>query len=176
MKSRMAKSMKQWTGILIAIISYYVVHEGTHLLLALTFGVFERIRFVGIWGIQIVINVEGLDGIRLALFNGLSSIVTILIGYILALSPYIYKLRSRALLIVFYYITLCFMVLDPIYMSVLSLFIGGGGDLNGVVTGLQTSDIPFRIVFGSIAVLNIILFSRRVSKQYKIIFSSPKTS
>lgn len=174
MKSRMLKSMKQWTGIFIAIICYYIVHEGTHLLLALSFDVFERIRFVGIWGIQIVTD-NGLDGIRLALFNGLSSIVTILIGYILALSPIVYKLKSRALLITFYYITLCFMLLDPIYISVLSLFVDGGGDLNGITTGLQTSDIPFRIIFGSIAILNIFLFIKRVSKQYKRIFSEPKS-
>jgi hypothetical protein len=171
----MLKSTKQWTGVLIAIISYYIVHEGTHLLLALLFGVFERIRFVDIWGIQIVTD-NGLEGIRLAIFSGLSSLITILIGYILAFSPYIYKLKSRALLIAFYYITLCFMLLDPIYISVLSLFIGGGGDLNGITTGLQTSDIPFRIIFGSIAILNIILFIKKVSNQYKSIFSKPKTS
>jgi hypothetical protein len=170
----MLKSIKQWTGVFIAIICYYIIHEGTHLLLALLFGVFERIRFVGIWGIQIVTD-SGLDGIRLALFSILSSIVTISIGYILAFSPYIYKLKNRALLIAFYYITLCFMLLDPIYISVLTLFIGGGGDLNGITTGLQTSDIPFRIIFGSIAILNIFLFIKKVSKQYKFIFSKPKS-
>lgn len=174
MKSRMLKSLKQWSGILIAIISYYTIHEGTHLLLAVWFGVFERIRFVGIWGIQIVIN-SGLDGIRLALFSILSSVATILIGYILAFSPYVYKLKSRALLIAFYYITFCFMLLDPIYISLLSLFIGGGGDLNGITTALQMSDIPFRILFGSIAIINIFLFIKKVSKQYQYIFSKPES-
>ncbi len=175
MNSRVLKSMKQWTGIIIAIISYYIIHEGTHLLLALLFGVFERIRIVGIWGIQIVTN-SGLDGIRLALFSGLSSIVTIVIGYLLAFSPYLYQLKSRALLIAFYYITLCFMLLDPIYISTLTLFIGGGGDLNGITTGLQCSDIPFRIIFGSIAILNIFLFLTKVSPNYKSIFSKTVTN
>lgn len=170
MNSRMIKSMKQWTGVFIAIISYYIIHEGTHLLLALLFGAFERIRIVGIWGIQIVTD-NGLDGIRLALFSGLSSIVTIVIGYILAFSTFVYQLKSRALLIAFYYITCCFMLLDPIYISVLSLFVGGG-DLNGITTGLQTSDIPFRIIFGSIAILNIFLFQKKVSKQYKSIYNT----
>lgn len=172
MQKRMLKSIKQWSGILAAIISYYIVHEGTHLLLALFLGVFERIRFVGIWGIQIVINDGELEGISMALFSGLSSVVTILIGYILAFSPYVYKLKNRAVLIALYYITLCFMVLDPIYISILSLFVGGGGDLNGITLGLQTSDIPFRIIFGSLAILNIILFIKKVSKQYKSIFNN----
>jgi len=63
------------------------------------------------------------------------------------------------------------MVLDPIYISVLSLFVGGGGDLNGITAGLNTSDIPFRVVFGSIAVINIIIFIKKVSKRYKRIFN-----
>jgi hypothetical protein len=169
----MLKSVKQWSGILAALISYYIVHEGTHLLLALYYGVFERIRVVGIWGIQIVMKDGGLDGFPLALFSGLSSVVTICIGYLLALSPYIYKIKNRALLIAFYYITLCFMVLDPIYISFLSLFVGGGGDLNGIMTGLNISDLPFRILFGGIAMINIVIFVKKVSKQYKSIFSRP---
>ena len=54
MGRELEKSVKQWLGVFIAIVSYYIIHEGTHLLLALILGVFEKIRFVGIWGIQIV--------------------------------------------------------------------------------------------------------------------------
>ncbi len=175
MKSKALKSAKQWAGILAALISYYIVHEGTHLLLALLFGVFERIRFVGIWGIQIVISDGGLVGYKLAFFNGISSIVTIALGYLLAFSPRVYQLKSRALLIALYYITICFLLLDPIYLSVLTLLIGGGGDLNGITTGLDISDIPFRIIFGGIAIINLILFVKKVNKQYKRIFSCPES-
>ena len=137
MGRELEKSVKQWLGVFIAIVSYYIIHEGTHLLLALILGVFEKILFVGIWGIQIV---------------------TILIGYILAFHPSIYKIKNKNILIGIYYIVLCFLLLDPLYMSILSKFIGGGGDLNGIITGLKTSDIPFRIIFGIILFINIILF------------------
>jgi len=40
-------------------------------------------------------NDRGLDGMDLALFNGLSSVVTIISGYILALSPHVYKLKTE---------------------------------------------------------------------------------
>ena len=75
MGRELEKSVKQWLGVFIAIVSYYIIHEGTHLLLALILGVFEKIRFVGIWGIQIVTTEGSLNGINLALFSGLSSIV-----------------------------------------------------------------------------------------------------
>ena len=87
MDRQLEKSVKQWSGILLAIVSYYIIHEGTHFLLAMILGVFEEIRFAGIWGIQIVTTEGSLSGMNLALFSGLSSIVTILIGYILALHP-----------------------------------------------------------------------------------------
>ena len=79
MERDIQKSIKLWTGLFIAIISYYIVHEGVHLLLALLFGVFERIRFVGVWGVQIVTTEGGLAGIKLAVFSVLSSIVTVII-------------------------------------------------------------------------------------------------
>ena len=133
-------------------------------------GVFEKILFVGIWGIQIVTTEGSLNGINLALFSGLSSIVTILIGYILAFHPSIYKIKNKNILIAIYYITLCFLLLDPLYMSILSKFIGGGGDLNGIITGLKTSDIPFRIIFGIILIINMMLFKNKVCPKYNRIF------
>ena len=169
MERQLEKSVKQWLSIFLAIVSYYIIHEGTHFLLALILGVFEKIRFVGIFGIQIVTTEGSLNGINLALFSGLSSIVTILIGYILAFHPSIYKIKNKNILIGIYYITLCFLLLDPIYMSILSKFIGGG-DLNGIITGLGTSDILFRIVFGIILIINMLLFKNKVYPKYNRIF------
>ena len=92
------------------------------------------------------------------------------IGYILAFHPSIYKIKNKNILIAIYYITLCFLLLDPLYMSILSKFIGGGGDLNGIITGLKTSDIPFRIIFGIILIINILLFKNKVCPKYNRIF------
>ena len=55
-------------------------------------------------------------------------------------------------------------------MSILSKFIGGGGDLNGIIAGLKTSDIPFRIIFGIILIINILLFKNKVCPKYNRIF------
>ena len=170
MERQIKKSLKQWLGVFLAIVSYYIIHEGTHLLLALFFGAFEEVRFVGFLGIQIVTTEGSLSGANLALFSGLSSIVTLLIGYILAFHPSIYKIKNKNMLIGIYYITLCFILLDPLYISILSKFISGGGDLNGITTGLGLSAIPLRIVFGIILVVNILLFKNKVCPKYNSIF------
>lgn len=169
MNKKLEKSLKQWLAIFISIISYYIVHEGTHLLFALFYNVFERIRIVGIWGVQIVTTAGALNGIKLALFSGVSSIVTILIGYILAFNLNIFKIKNKNILIILYYITLCFLVLDPLYISILAGYFGGG-DLNGVTTGLSISSLPFRILFGLILIINIMLFKNKVAPNYSKIF------
>ncbi|MEK5257275.1 hypothetical protein NST74_27925 [Paenibacillus sp. FSL F4-0125] len=76
MKQRANSNLKKWTAIFITIIVYYVIHEGAHLILALCYNVFERIRIVGLWGVQIVTTDGELLGYQLAIFSGISSIVT----------------------------------------------------------------------------------------------------
>lgn len=169
MERKVEKSIKQWLGIFLAIVTYYIVHEGMHLVLALLFGVFEKVRFVGIWGVQIVTTDGALNGMSLALFSGLSSIVTILIGYMLAFSPSVYKIKNKNILVGLYYITLVFLLLDPLYMSMLSAFVGGG-DINGVVVGLGCSAVPLKIIFGVILVVNLIVFTKKVAPKYNEIF------
>lgn len=42
----MSKRMRQYIGILAALVAYYLVHEGAHLLYALFTGVFKQINFI----------------------------------------------------------------------------------------------------------------------------------
>ena len=48
----MNKRTRQYTGLLSAIVCYYGVHEGAHLLYALSVGAFKKINFLGL-GIQV---------------------------------------------------------------------------------------------------------------------------
>lgn len=48
----MSRSVRQYIGILSAIVIYYSIHEGAHLLAALYYGVFKQINFMGL-GIQV---------------------------------------------------------------------------------------------------------------------------
>ena len=53
----MNKRTRQYIGLITAVIAYYVIHEGAHLLYALFAGVFKQINFMGL-GVQIDIYVE----------------------------------------------------------------------------------------------------------------------
>ena len=108
MERKLEKSVKQWLGVFIAIVSYYIIHEGTHLLLALILSK----NFCRYMRIQIVTEI----------ISGLSSIVTISIGYILAFHPSIYKIKNKNILIAIYYITLCFLYLTLIYVNIIKVY------------------------------------------------------
>ena len=44
----MSIRIRQYIGILAAVVAYYIVHEGAHLILALHYGVFRGINFMGL--------------------------------------------------------------------------------------------------------------------------------
>ena len=43
----MNKKIRQYLGLLSAVLVYYLVHEGAHLVYALSIGVFRQINFMG---------------------------------------------------------------------------------------------------------------------------------
>ncbi len=93
----MNKRIRQYIGLIVAIILYYVVHEGTHLLFALSIGAFKNVNIMGL-GVQIDIYVDKMTQTQLGVFCLLGSVATIILAYILvALIDKIGKLSSHVL-------------------------------------------------------------------------------
>ena len=63
----MLKRTRQFLGIFIAIITYYLVHEGAHLLYALHIGVFKQINFMKL-GVQVDVFAEQMTDTQLGIF------------------------------------------------------------------------------------------------------------
>ena len=77
-------------------LTYIIVNEGIHLAQAIIYDIYRGVRILPL-GIEIeIIQPLTIGGLKLAAFSGLSSVVTILIGYILfLLSPKILKLEKQ---------------------------------------------------------------------------------
>ena len=58
------KRARQYIGILAAVVSYYCIHEGAHLIIAVLLGAFKQIRFLGI-GLQIDVYAERMTNIQI---------------------------------------------------------------------------------------------------------------
>ena len=160
--------MRQYLGILAALVSYYAVHEGAHLAYACTIGVFEKIRFLEL-GIQIVTDTQCMTNTQLGIFCALGAIATLIAAYGLTLAtPAICKVESKVFKACMYYITMAMLLVDPLYLSVLcGLF--GGGDMNGIA--LLVPEWAARAFFGALLAINGILFWKVVLPKYRSAFA-----
>lgn len=163
----MMKIGRKTLGVIVAVVCYYVVHEGAHLVFALCTGTFEKIVFM-FPGMQIKANVELLSNAQLFAFNLLGSVSTLTLAYILCgLSSCVVRIKSNAIRAVLYYVTIALLLNDPIYLSILcGLF--GGGDMNGIA--LLIPELPARIIFGVIGIINIIIIIKILVPNYKKAF------
>ena len=165
----MNKRARQYIGVLSAVIAYYMIHEGTHLLYALITGVFKQINFMGL-GMQIDIYSEKMTQTQLGIFCILGSVATLLSAYILiALIGKIAKISSKVFKACAYYITIAMLLVDPLYLSVLCGFFSGG-DMNGIK--LVIPEVAARIIYGIILITNALVFVKFVLPKYKTAFLS----
>lgn len=165
------KRVRQYIGILAAAAAYYAVHEGAHLLCAVLLGTFTQIRFMGI-GMQIDVYAEQMTNGQMALFCIAGATATLFAGIVLsALAEIICRAKSRLLQAVMYYITIAFLLLDPLYLSILCGFFGGG-DMNGI--SLFCPEWIARSVFAVLLIINGWIFWERVLPVYQESFSKKK--
>ena len=163
----MTKRIRQYFGLISAVLAYYFVHEGAHLLYAVVTGVFDKIRFMGL-GVQIAVDSEGMGDTQLGIFCLVGVVATMLVAYLLIfLADRIGTVQSKVFKACMYYITIAMLLIDPLYLSLLCGFFGGG-DMNGIKLLLPE---PFaRLLFGAVLAVNAVVFFRRILPVYKRAF------
>ena len=164
----MSKRVRQLVGIFAAIVAYYLIHEGAHLLYAVCTGVFKQINFMGL-GVQIDVYAERMTDAQLGIFCLVGALATFCVGYLLAaIAKNICRAQSKLLRAMLYYITIAFLLLDPLYLSVLCGFFGGG-DMNGIA--LLCPEWAARCLFGALLLVNGLVFWKRVLPVYRQSFA-----
>lgn len=167
MKIDFKRNARKWSTLIIAIVSYFLIHEGAHLIYAFCIGVFKQINIIGI-GIQIDVYAERMTDTQMGIFCIVGAAATITVAYIiLALTGKIIKSKSVYFRAIMYYIVFAFLLIDPLYLSVIYSFVGGG-DMNGIM--LLMPETAARILFGIIAVINIILFIKIALPKYNMAY------
>ena len=135
---------------------------------ALFTGVFRQIKFMGL-GVQVDVFRERMTDTQLGIFCLVGAVATFCIAYLLtALAKKIGSAESKLFRAVMYYTTIAFLLLDPLYLSVLcGLF--GGGDMNGIA--LLFPEWAARVGFGVLLPVNGLLFWKWVLPVYSRSFS-----
>ena len=161
------KAMRKWISLAIAIVLYYIVHEGAHLVVALLFGTFQSIHIAN-WGlgVQIVANTGAMSDMQIFWFCIMGVIATLIVGYILVgQRKNISKIPSDFVKAILYYATIIFLFLDPFYLSIAYRFVGGG-DFNGIVL-IGIPEMAVFIFFSTLFVLHLFIFLKLVYPAYK---------
>ena len=163
----MTKRTRQYIGLLSAVAAYYLIHEGAHLLYALSTGVFKQVNFMGL-GIQIDIYADRLTNTQLGIFCLVGTLATQATAYIMVLmaNPICHSPVQLPKAIC-YYITIALLLLDPIYLSILCGFVGGG-DMNGIAYLLP--EPIARIALGVLLLINAAVFWKLVLPRYSASF------
>lgn len=162
------KHIRQYVGLFAAVIVYFLVHEGAHLLYAVACGAFRQIRFLGL-GVQIDIYAERMSDLQLGLFCIVGSLATAAAAYLLTfLSERIGQRKSAMLRACMYYITIALLLIDPLYLSLLFPFFSGG-DMNGISLLLPLSTA--RALYTTLLGIHSLLLWKFVLPKYKASFA-----
>ena len=166
----MEKNVRKWTGVFVAIICYFIIHEGAHWAYAMYIGVFKQINFG--FGIQVDIYRELTSDMQLGIFCLVANIATIVMAYVLlALTNKFVRFQSDYMRAIAFYLTIVFLMTDPLYLSIVFQFVGGG-DMNGIK--LILPELPVRVISGIIAVINIIVILKIIAPKYRKAFPGNK--
>jgi hypothetical protein len=164
----MSKRTRQYFGLLSAAAAYYIIHEGAHLIYALFLGVFKQIKLMGL-GMQIVVYAEGMSDTQLGIFCLLGAVATQIAAWgLVAAANKICQVKSKVFKACMYYVTITMLFCDPLYLSLLYGFFGGG-DMNGIA--LLVPEWIARVCFGALLFVNGFAFWKLVLPKYKKAFS-----
>ncbi|MCR4965655.1 MAG: hypothetical protein K6A41_08375 [Bacteroidales bacterium] len=170
------KRIRQYIGIIVALLAYYLIHEGAHWLYALTHGVFKKVNFMAL-GVQIDIYRDQLTDAQLGWFCLAGPIATFIAAWIMVLLSkricMAFGVNSTShkpiLLACSWYVSIILLLLDPLYLSVIYRFVGGG-DMNGIK--LIVPEMVAAIVFGVIFVLHMVVLWMWLLPRYKKAFNN----
>jgi len=163
----MSKRLRQYLGLVSSIGIYCLIHEGAHLLCALFMGVYKQTHFMGL-GIQIDVYADQMTASQMGIFCLAGSLATAITAWILIASANrITTGNSPIFKACMYYTTLAMLLIDPLYLSILCGFFGGG-DMNGIC--LLISETIARTAYGCLLLFHSWLFFKVILPKYKTAF------
>ena len=134
---------------------------------ALKLDVFKKVNFIGL-GVQIDVFAEKMTENQLGIFCIVGSVATMITAYVLvAFADKIGQVSSKVFKASMYYISIAMLLIDPLYLSILCDFFGGG-DMNGI--SLILPEVGARILYGIILLVNMAVFVKIVLPKYKRAF------
>lgn len=160
--------MRKYLTVILAIIIFAIIHEGTHALMAMAFEEYEAFQ-VHPYGLEVIFKtpVAERQGIKWGFISGMSNFITIVLGYSMFLFRVkIARLQSSFLGSLGYWLIVLFLLVDALNLSI-GPFIYGG-DIGGIVVGFGINQYLVQIVFFVILLINRELIAQKLLPVYGI--------
>jgi len=160
--------LNKWVSFIFAAILLAFIHEGTHAIVAMSYGEYEAFH-VRPFGLEVTYNtpVVGRTGIKWGFISSSANIITLATGYMLLFgSRKFARIRNVFLRAVIYYVTLLALLLDALNLSI-GPFIYGG-DANGIAEGFGVNRYAIQIFFLIVFLVNRELVAQRLLTAYGV--------
>lgn len=160
--------MKKYITLILAIIIFAIIHEGTHALIAILFDEYRAFQ-VHPYGLEVIFKtpVVEREGIKWGFISGISNVVTLLSGYLMfTFRLKLAHLRNSFLSTLSYWLVVLFLLLDAFNLSI-GPFIYGG-DIGGIVVGFGINQYILQFMFFVILLLNRELIAQKLFPIYGI--------
>lgn len=165
----MNKKYRQYIGLAVAVLMYYIIHEGAHLVVALAQGAFRQIIFMGL-GVQIDVFAERMSCLQMGIFCLAGPLATLVVGWLMVLFVHqLCRISSSVLRACAWYTSLIMLLLDPLYLGVFYRWVGGG-DMNGIALLVPAGVVS--LIAGVVGVVNLLLVWKVLYPAYTVSFKN----
>lgn len=163
------KKYRQYVGLAVAVLMYYIIHEGAHLVVALAQGAFRQIIFMGL-GVQIDVFAERMSCLQMGIFCLAGPLATLAVGWLMVLFVHqLCRISSSVLRACAWYTSLIMLLLDPLYLVVFYRWVGGG-DMNGIALLVPAGVVS--LIAGVVGVVNLLLVWKVLYPDYTVSFKN----
>lgn len=145
--------MKKYFSFIVSYFIFVFVHEILHIIPAFLFNEYGSFKF-HFYGPEVIFKtpVPERAGFHWAIISGLPNVLTLGVGYTLLFFRKNFKGCSRFTAQILFYSTIMFLLFDTFNLSIGPLIYGG--DINGIVKGLDISPVFIQIIFLFILLIN----------------------
>mgnify|MGYP001321727963 CR=1 FL=1 len=146
--------MRKYIILVIAVLTFIVLHEGAHLAVGYAYGEFESLRILP-YGVEVIFKtpVEQRSGIQWGFISGSANALTLSLGYLFFLiRGKMASLNNNFWRNYVYYLTFLLLLIDPFNLSI-GPFIYGG-DIGGITAGFGLNQYLVQVIFLIILLLN----------------------
>ena len=146
--------MRKYFSLILAIIIFIIIHEGTHALIASIIKEYEAFQ-VHCYGFEVIYKTPVADriGAEWGYISGLSNVLTLIIGYILFIyRKNLSRIKNPFFCFLGYWAIFVFMLFDAFNLSIIPFFFGG--DIGGIVRGFGINRFLVQSFFFAILLVN----------------------